>query len=444
MFKTLRRYYWVTEMFIRRHGSIILKTSAISLAAVGLLLVFDRFLPTPLHTVRIARVGSVSLSTLPQDIQSQVSSGLVAVAEDGTITPGLAKSWTVSPDGKTYTFTLDSTLKWGDGSSVTPQDVSYNFQNVGLKTGDNTVEFTLSEPFSPFYSAVASPILKNGRYGVGRYRISDLSEYNSNLQSVTLSGADRKIYKFYPTEASAITAYELGEVDEIDLLSYAPPELSRDLSNVVTESTSGRKMTVLFFNNNDSLLGSSNKAVRQALAYAIREKTFGHPRALSPIDKHSWAFNPLVKTYDFDPAHAKSLLAESVKDPSSITLELKTTLPYLDIAEGIAADWQTTLGITVNVKVVTNVESDYQVLLADFTPPVDPDQYTMWHSTQPTNFTHFTDLKVDKLLEDGRRTQDQKLRRDIYLDFQRFLLEDCPAVFLFNSASYTISRQPLF
>jgi peptide/nickel transport system substrate-binding protein len=93
--------------------------------------------------------------------------------------------------------------------------------------------------------------------------------------------------------------------------------------------------------------------------------------------------------------------------------------------------------------VVSSVTSDYQILLADFTPPIDPDQYSIWHSTQNTNFTHFSNLKIDKLLEDGRRTSDQKLRKEIYQDFQRFLLEDCPAVFLFKSNSYSISRKTL-
>ena len=119
-------------------------------------------------------------------------------------------------------------------------------------------------------------------------------------------------------------------------------------------------------------------------------------------------------------------------------------LQYLDLAESIATSWRETLGVQVDVKVVSGVTSDYQIILADFTPPVDPDQYSIWHSTQPTNFTHFSNLKIDKLLEDGRRTSDQKLRQEIYQDFQRFLLEDCPAVFLFKSNSYTLSRQPLF
>ena len=442
MFKTLRRYYWVTDMFIRRHGGIIVRTTLVVLAAMGILYFFNRFVPAPLHTIRIGRVGKYSLETLPPDIESKISFGLVKDNIDGSVTPGLAKSWTVSPDGKTYTFTLNPSLTWGDGSKVTADDITYNFQDVKMTKGDGTVTFQLSEPFSPFYSAVSEPLLKNGLWGVGAYRVEGQQSYNGILQSVTLAGPDKLIYKFYPTESSALTAYELGEVDKVEALSFVPSDLTKDTASHVTTDSGERKITVLFFNNNDSLL--SAKSTRQALAYAIRDKTFGADRAISPIDSRSWAFNPLVKTYDYDAAHAKSLLSENIKDPSSVSLELKTTLPYLDEAESIASDWQTSLGIQVNVKVVTTVSSDYQALLADFTPPTDPDQYTMWHSTQPTNFTHVTDLKVDKLLEDGRRTLDPKLRKDIYLDFQRFLLEDCPAVFLFNSSSYTISRKPLF
>jgi len=73
--------------------------------------------------------------------------------------------------------------------------------------------------------------------------------------------------------------------------------------------------------------------------------------------------------------------------------------------------------------------------------PPDPDQHALWHSTQPTNLTHYSDLKVDKLLEDGRQISDQARRREIYQDFQRFLVEDSPAIFLSHPVTYTITRK---
>lgn len=444
MFKALRRYYWVSQSFLERHSKIIIRTTEIVLSLVLVYFLFARYIPTPKDTIRLGRVGKYSSETFPSDIQSMISKGLVSISMDGKVTGELAKSWEVKDDGKTYVFTLNNEIKWHDGSALTPEDITYNFKDVEVETGDNTVTYHLKEPFSPFLTAVSRPILKKNKLGTGEFRLTKTQIYSGVLQSMTLeSEHERRIYKFYPTETSSLTAYKLGEIDAIEKLSFVSDSVKNDPTSLIEESIdTHNQQSVLFFNNNDVILAS--KPARQALAYAIKDKSFGHERTISPIDKTSWAYNSLVKEYDYDPTRAKTLFAQDIKDPQSQKLELKTMLQYLDIAESIAGDWREALGVQVEVKVVSNVSSDYQILLADFTPPIDPDQYSIWHSTQATNFTHFSNLKIDKLLEDGRRTSDQKLRKEIYQDFQRFLLEDCPAVFLFKSNSYTLSRKQLF
>lgn len=443
MFKTIRRYYWVTKSFLARHNKIIVRTTGIVLSLILIFLLFSKYIPTFKTTTRLGRVGKYTIETFPVDIQLKISSGLVGVEGSGTILPKLAKSWEVQDAGKTYVFTLDNTLSWHDGSHLTPDDITYNFKDVEIGRGDNTITYRLKEPFSPFFSAVARPILKKNKLGTGEFRMVKSVISSGVLQSLTLeSETKRLVYKFYPTETSSLTAYKLGEVDQLEGLSFISDSLSQDTTNILTESNSStNQQSVLFFNNNDAVLTS--KSARQALSYAIQDKTFGKERSISPIDKSSWAYNSLVKTYDYDPEKAKSLFAQDIQDPASQTLELKTMLQYLDIAESIATSWRETLGVKVDVKVVSSITSDYQILLTDFTSPIDPDQYTIWHSTQATNFTHFSNLKIDKLLEDGRRTSDQKLRKEIYQDFQRFLLEDCPAVFLFKSSTYSLSRKSL-
>ncbi|PIR99234.1 hypothetical protein COT87_00670 [Candidatus Collierbacteria bacterium CG10_big_fil_rev_8_21_14_0_10_44_9] len=444
MFKRIRRYYWVTQSFLAKHSKIIIKTTGIVLSFILIFFLFAHYLPTPKSTLRIGRVGKYSLETFPTDIQALLSQGLVAIKEDGTIKPGLAKNWELKDDDKTYIFTLDDNIYWHDGSKLKPDDISYNFKDVEVERGENTIIYHLKEPFSPFMSAVTKPIIKNHKLGTSGYRLVKTKVANGVLQSLTIeSSSERRIYKFYPTETSNLTAYKQGEIDKIEKLSFISASLINDPTNIIEKDINiNNQQSVLFFNNNDATLTS--KSARQALAYAIKDKTFGQEHAISPIDQNSWAYNSLVKEYAYDKAHAQTLFSQDIKDPGNEKLELKTMLQYLDIAESIANSWRETLGVQVDVKVVSNITSDYQILLADFTPPIDPDQYTIWHSTQNTNFTHYSNLKVDKLLEDGRRTSDQNLRKEIYKDFQRFLLEDCPAVFLFKSNSYTLFRKTLF
>lgn len=444
MFKSLRRYYWVSQSFLARHSQIIIKTTGIVLALILIFFLFSRYIPTQKHTLRIGRVGKYTLETFPADLQALLSDGLVSLNTEGDLSPALAKNWEVKDDGKTYIFTLDNTISWHDGSALTPEDISYNFQEVETELGDNTITYRLQEPFAPFFSVLSRPILKKNKFGTKEFRLTKTQIGSGVLQSITLENqVERRIYKFYPTETSALTAYKLGEIDTVERLSFVSGETRADSTSLIeSNNQQGAQQSVLFFNNNDVIL--SSKSARQALAYAIADKTFGKERVISPINQSSWAYNNLVKTYDYDQGRAKTLFSQDIQDANSQKLELKTILPYLDVAESIAESWRDTLGVSVEVKVVSSITSDYQIILADFTPPLDPDQYSIWHSTQPTNFTHFSNLKIDKLLEDGRRTSDQKLRKEIYQDFQRFLLEDSPAVFLFKSASFTLSRKPLF
>ncbi len=440
--KSLRKFYWLTTEFFKRHHTLIYRVIAavvvLSLITVALI----RVVPAPRTHIRVGIVGKFTPETLPTSIQSQLSQGLVGISHEGNPEPGLAAKWEVLDNEKTYVFHLDPNLKWDNGDPVLGDDISYNFRDVEIQKSESTVTFRLKEPFSPFFYAVSRPILKNGRYGTGRYKLAGSVIYSGVLQSITLVSPKEKIsYKFYPTETSALTAFKLGEIDKLDNISYVPSDITSDPRIEVADAAGLSKIAVIFFNNNDSLLTS--KSARQGLAYAIEDKAFGHSRTLSPIASSSWAYNDLVKDYAYDPDKAKTIFAQDLEN-TAVTIELKTTLQYLDIAEQIASDWRRVLGVLVNVKVVTTVTSDYQALLADYTPPTDPDQYTIWHSTQPGNFTHYANLKVDKLLEDGRRTSDRKLRKEIYQDFQRFLLEDSPAVFLFDTSAYQISRLPIF
>jgi peptide/nickel transport system substrate-binding protein len=73
--------------------------------------------------------------------------------------------------------------------------------------------------------------------------------------------------------------------------------------------------------------------------------------------------------------------------------------------------------------------------------PKDPDQYMLWHSSQQNNISNYKNLRIDKLLEDGRQTQDQDQRVKLYEDFQKYLLDDPPATFLYFPYVYDIKRK---
>ena len=218
---------------------------------------------------------------------------------------------------------------------------------------------------------------------------------------------------------------------------YDPSPLQDWLTVKTTKQVNQNNFVAIFFNTSDSTL--SNKSLRQALAYAIDKDNFNGPRAISPISPASWAFNPQVKEYTYDPARAKDLLKDT--PAGSVNLTISTIPLLIPVADNIVKNWKA-VGINATVQVYSSLPRDNQVLLAIFQIPEDPDQYALWHSTQlTTNISHYNNPRIDKLLEDGRVELDQEARKKIYLDFQRFLIEDSPAIFLYNPVTYTLTRK---
>jgi peptide/nickel transport system substrate-binding protein len=123
-----------------------------------------------------------------------------------------------------------------------------------------------------------------------------------------------------------------------------------------------------------------------------------------------------------------------------LSLNLSVSPLLIDKAEIVAECWRN-VGLNVNLQVVSAIPTDYQAFLAILDIPEDPDQYSLWHSTQEsTNITHYQDVRIDKLLEDGRSEIGTESRKKIYLDFQRYLLEDAPAAFLYYPTTYSVAR----
>ncbi len=233
-------------------------------------------------------------------------------------------------------------------------------------------------------------------------------------------------------------AYKLGKVNSLVNIYDPNPLDTWKTVETVEESNTGQIVSI-FFNVQDRYL--SEKSLRQALNYAIDKESFVGERAYGPLSPSSWAYNPQVKTYSYDKLRAQELIDELDEEQTKdMEIKLLTTPVLLPTAERIAKYWEA-VGIKTILQVSSGVPEDYQALLAVFEIPKDPDQYSIWHSTQTsTNISNYQDPRIDKLLEDGREELTITERSKIYLDFQRFLVEDSPAAFLYHPTSYTLSR----
>lgn len=392
-------------------------------------------------TIHVGMVGDVTPASLPLSIQTRISRGLSTLSPDGMPVPDLATKWEATDSGRTYVFTIADNALWHNGKKVEAKDINYTIRDVTFTIDSPyAIRATLKEPFAPFLTLVSKPILQSGLKGFGPYRVDSIRLKGDIVQSVRLASMGREVsaareYRFYRTEKAAITAFELGDVDILEDLSSA--EAFRQWNNASAEAhTRYDRVIALYFNTKDPMLGE--KGVRQALGLGVPD--LGYERAYSPIAKTSWAYSDAIKKYGYDAGQAKKLLANAKIASDSATLTITTFSQYVDVAQKIATSW-TNLGIPTTVQVVNRVEP-FQVLLSAAVIPPDPDQYTLWHSTQTTtNLTGYVNVKIDKLLEDGRRELDVVKRKKIYVDFAKRLVEDAPAIFLYYPTTYTITRK---
>lgn len=390
---------------------------------------------------RIGLFGRFTPTTLPNNILEMIGDGLTSFDENGNVIPNLSSSWSTPDKGKTWIFTLKDEIYWQDEREVLSKNLTYRFSDAQVSYPDNkTITFTLQNTYSAFPSVVSVPVFRSGLLGTGVWNVKNLSLVGEYVDQIALESEkkERIIYKFYPTEERLKLAFELGEVDEIINLIDPKPIISWPRVKVEKEINKGEYVAV-FFDVNDGILG--DKSVRQALSYATNKEVLGSIRAISPISEDSWAYNPQVKPYSFDPKRAKTMIEELPNElKNNLNITLTTSPILLSQAELIQKDWEA-VGIKTTIQVMSNIPTSYQALLAIFDIPDDPDQYSIWHSTQTqTNITHYSNPRIDKLLEDGRTTLAVADRKQIYQDFQRFLVEDAPAMFLYYPTTYTIRR----
>lgn len=437
--KQIRYWSRLTLVFLLRYKSFIAIGVVIGL---GTFLILSFLLPAISSNKRtIGRTGRFHINELPQDIQSMISDGLTELDEEGLPQPGLALEWESQDEGKTWVFHLDTSRTWHDGTAVTSETVSYNFQDVQVERPDeSTIVFKLSDPFAPFPVVVSRPTFKRGLLGTAGWEVTNLSLVSTFVEKIDMKNAEgrRQTIKFFPSEERTKLAFKLGQVNElVDLLDPSPFESwnTTTVGEAVTES----RYVGIFFNNTGEVF-DGNKSLRQSLSYAVNKTDFGE-RAIGPVSPMSWAFNPQVKRYEYDVTRASELFDElSDEQKENLTITLQTVPVLLDEAERVAEFWRE-LGIEVSVQSQSGVPSEFDAFMAIYDIPTDPDQYSIWHSTQEgTNISNFQDPRIDKLLEEGRQELDELERKRIYLDFQKFLLEDAPAIFLYHPVSYSVVR----
>jgi peptide/nickel transport system substrate-binding protein len=278
--------------------------------------------------------------------------GLTRIDRNGKIVPGLAESWTVSPDGKTYTYKIRSGVKFHNGEPLTAETVKFALDRlIGPDTkvvgkalytsidkvevvDPSTVKVSLKQPdiFLLFNLSIGDAVIVEPKsaetngvtpIGTGPFMFKERKQGDSvtlvkaptyrNPSAIKLNTV---IFKFISDPSAQINALLAGDIDAFP--GFQAPELVEKLKSdarfaVVPGFTQGE--VILATNNGKKPM--SELKVRQAIAHAIDRKEliaaefgFGVPIGsfFPPSDPD---YVDLTGTYPLDLAAAKKLLADA-------------------------------------------------------------------------------------------------------------------------------------
>lgn len=446
------------------------------------------------------------------DLVSLIFSSLTEINERGEVVPDLAQKWDISDDGLTYTFYLRPGLRWHDEEPFTADDVLFTIKTLqdpdfqgppelaapwqavrAEKQGDNSVSFTLEEPFAPFLAYTTLPILPKHileevpatelplhsfsahPVGTGPFRLLELTAEHALLEANPYYYGEKPYlekveFRFYHDYGEIFAAYQRGEVEGISRVLSTDLDQVRQEEGLQLYSTWLSRYTLIFLNLEAPIF--QEKEVRQALLWAIdRQKIIDQILdgqglvADSPILPNSWAYNEEIPRYDYNPQRAEALLEEAgwvdtdndgVRDKEGVPLEfylLTNDDPLrVRIIEEIARELAK-VGVKVNTQVLGQgvgevLQSRYftAVLYGWGDLPPDPDLYEMWHSSQATeegqNYGGFANRDVDELLEQARLINDPTQRAELYRRFQEIFAQEVPALLLYYPIyNYAVSEQ---
>ncbi len=403
--------------------------------------------------------------------------GLVRIDREGKVQPLLARSWEVSPDGRTYTFRLQTGVKFHDGTGFDASDVKFAFDRARAPTSTNaqkqifapidtietpdpaTVVIKLKEASGNFLYylgwgdavVVAPETAENNKanpVGTGPFRFKswtrgDRVELVRNpdywqrdkvkLESVT--------FRFISDPQAQVAALRAGDIDAFP--NIGAPELFADLKKdqrftAVAGNTEGETVAGL----NNTRKPFDDPRVRRALLHAIDRKAliegaysgFGQPIGSHFSPNHP-AFVETTGVVPYDPAKAKALLKEA--GHSNLSLTIKTPqMAYASRSAELMAAMLSEVGVELKIvptefpaKWIEEVfrNKDFDMTIVSHTEPLDIDIYA-----RDNYYFNYKNEKLKAAVAEAGRTTDEKARFAKYAEAQKILAEDVPALFLFQ------------
>ena len=413
-----------------------------------------------------------------------VFNGLTRMAEDQTVHPDLAESWSFADDLKQWTFRLRRGVKFHDGSEMVAADVvamfrrlldpataapsrsNYDMISAVDAPDEYTVVFTLSSPYGGFADILSDrqvKVVPRGKVaqlptapvGTGPFRfvsytpgdrvvLARHAEYFEDGMP-KLAGVELRII---PEMSAKLAALRSGEIDVVWDLPLDQVKTLGGRSDVRVESVASGSWDAAIMNNLNPPF--NDKRVRLAFQMAVDKADIveltlfgqGAP-TVSPIPPTHPFYATDLKPTAADPAGARKLLAEA-GHPNGITV------PII-VPTGRAV--RERLGITLQ-QLVKPAGFDLQVQRVPFSsfdaevsgkaplyidgyfarPTIDTSTFPFLHTSGSWNakLWHYSDPAVDAALLAARLSGDPAVQRARYIEMQHALVANPCGLFAYS------------
>ncbi len=317
-------------------------------------------------------------------------------ADNSKVAGDLASSWTISPNGLTFTFKLVTDSMFPSGKALTAEDAAFSFQRVVklnktpgfiltqfgftkdnvetlIKATDaSTLVMTLPEPAAPSFvlfclsAAVGSVVekatvmahdvggdmgnawMKSHSAGSGAYQLtewvaSDHVTIDVNPHAAVKPAMRRISIRHVADPSAQLLMLQKGDADIVRNLT--PDLLTKVQADKAFSVTSSGQGSSMYLAMNQAMPELQKVAVHQAIKWAI--DTAAIAKNITPnLSVEAQGFLPpglpgamTDKPFHKDVAKAKALLSEAgYPDGFSVTMDVISTAPYPDIAQAIQAD----------------------------------------------------------------------------------------------------------
>lgn len=431
---------------------------------------------------------------------AQMADPLV-IERNGEILPWLAESWEYTDGGRNLVFKIREGVKAHDGTDIKADDVAFSinrFRDISIGRSslavvsdvsvidDYHVQITTAEPFAPLLATFSYTLI--GVYSKDAY---DAAGSDDEFSLHPVGPGPYKFVEWVPgqrlvleafadywagapkiktlefrvilDEASRVAALEAGEVDAIH--AFSPIEADRLSSNPTIKVINPPSAGFIRLNMNTHRPPFNDPLVRQAMAYAIDREAINEgvflgtaPVAHSLVPAGTFGYTDKYDIYEYNPDKARELLAEAGVPNLSFDLAYGAGRYLLDSEVVTIVQAQlAAIGVTANIRAMEWAQFSQYIRQE---PDVSQTQMnlTWWRSVNgdpdsaigvftaaempPTgnNPTYYESDEFERLYAAQQVEPDATKRSQLLNDLQRVLMEDIPAIPMYQQPQLWAAR----